>query len=74
MVTLAASVIPNTVLANAGRIVATGLIGQSFGVEYAQGAFHTFSGWIIFLFAFVGLVGVFGLIRIVGHIRRRRGA
>jgi exosortase len=74
MVVLAASVIPNTVLANAGRIVATGLIGRSFGVEYAQGVFHTFSGWVIFLFAFMGLFGVYGLIRLVSRIRRRRGA
>jgi exosortase len=73
MLTLAASVIPNTVIANAGRIVATGLIGRSFGAEYAQGVFHTLSGWIIFLFAFMGLVGVHGLIRFAGQIRRRRG-
>jgi exosortase len=73
MVILAASIIPNTVIANAGRIVTTGLIGQVFGVEYAQGAFHTFSGWVIFLFAFMGLAGVHGLITLAGRIRRRRG-
>jgi len=54
---LAASAIPITILANAGRVVATGLIGQWFGAEYAQGVFHSFSGWIIFLFAFLGLLG-----------------
>jgi len=61
---LVASVVPITVVANAGRIVATGLIGQYAGVEYATGVFHTLSGWVIFVIAFVGLLGIHGLIRI----------
>jgi len=73
MVVLVASVVPITVLANAGRIVTTGLIAQRFGVEYAQGFFHTFSGWVIFLFAFVCLLGVHSLIRFA-HVRRLRRA
>lgn len=55
---LVASAVPITVVANAGRIVLTGLIGQWFGVEYAQGFFHAFSGWLIFLVAIVCLFGV----------------
>ena len=34
------------------RIVLTALIGQWFGVRYAQGFFHAFSGWLIFVVAF----------------------
>jgi exosortase len=58
-----AAVVPITILANAGRVVITGLIGQSFGVEYAQGFFHTFSGWLVFVLAFVCLLGIHRVIR-----------
>jgi len=64
MAVLVAAVVPITVLANAARVVATGLIGQEFGIQYAQGFFHSFSGWVIFLFAFVGLLGVHGAVRL----------
>jgi exosortase len=59
---LIVSAIPITIIANAGRVVATGLIGQWFGVKYAQGVFHSFSGWVIFLVAFVSLLGVHTLV------------
>src|SRR5881628_1571198 len=47
-----------TMTANAGRVVITGLIGQWFGRQYAEGFFHMASGWIIFVFAFLCLVVV----------------
>lgn len=72
MVILAAAAIPITIVANAGRVVATGLIGQWLGPSYASGFFHSFSGWVIFLFAFAVLLGVHGLIRFIGSVRRRR--
>ena len=62
---LVASAVPITVIANAGRVVATGLVAQYVGVEYATGFFHAFSGWVIFLIAFAGLLGVHALIRLV---------
>lgn len=68
---LVAAALPITVVANAGRVVATGLIGQYVGIEYATGFFHGFSGWAIFLLACAGLLGVHGLIRVV---LGRRGA
>lgn len=68
---LVASAIPITVVANAGRVVATGLIGQWFGVDYARGFFHTFSGWVIFLLAFACLLGVQVLVQMVERRRRR---
>jgi exosortase len=58
-----ASAVPITILANAGRVVLTGVIGQSFGRAYAEGFFHTFSGWLIFVFAFVCLFGVHAALR-----------
>lgn len=73
-VALVATAGPITIVANAGRVVATGLIGQWFGVAYAQGFFHNFSGWVIFLFAFACLLGVHGLIQLAVARRPRRGA
>lgn len=55
--------IPITIFANAARVVATGLIGQWFGVEYASGFFHEFAGLAVYLFAVLGLAGVYGIAR-----------
>lgn len=63
--------VPITILANAGRVVATGLIGQWFGVDYASGFFHELAGWVIYLFAFLCLIGLHLLIRWVGRTRHR---
>jgi len=67
-----AAVVPITILANVGRVVITGLIGQWFGVEYAQGFFHTFSSWLVFVFAFLCLLGVHRTIRLVQGRRENR--
>jgi exosortase len=61
---LVASVFPITVIANAGRVVTTGLIGQYGRVDYAEGFFHGFSGWLVFLLAFACLLGVQRVIRL----------
>jgi exosortase len=64
MAVFVASVIPITILANAGRVVVTGLIAEWFSIEYAQGFFHTFSSWLVFVFAFVCLLGIHSVIRL----------
>jgi exosortase len=70
MAVLVASAVPITILANVGRVVSTGLIGQWFGVEYAAGFFHEFAGLVVYLFAVGCLVGVHSLIRLT----RRQGS
>lgn len=55
--------IPITIFANAARVVATGLIGQWFGVEYASGFFHEFAGLAVYSLAVAGLGGVYVLAR-----------
>ena len=72
MSVLVAATVPITVVANAGRVVATGLIGQWFGVEYARGFFHTLSGWAVFVLAFVSLLVVHGVIRLVPTRREKQ--
>lgn len=44
--------IPIAVLANGFRIVGTGLCVHYWSPDRAEGFFHTFSGWIIFLISF----------------------
>jgi exosortase/archaeosortase family protein len=65
--------VPITIFANAARVVATGLIGQWFGVEYASGFFHEFAGWVVYLFAFACLMGVHGLIQLTRRSIRTPG-
>lgn len=64
-----AATVPITILANAVRVVLTGLIGQQFGVEYATGFFHEFAGWIIYMFAFLCLLACHSLIRALSRRR-----
>jgi exosortase len=71
MLAFVLATVPITILANAGRVVATGLIGQWFGVDYASGFFHELAGWVIYLFAFLCLIGLHLLIRWVGRTRHR---
>ncbi len=67
-VAFVASTLPITIVANAGRVVLTGLIAQWLGVEYASGFFHEFAGWAIYMVAAICLLGVHALILVA---RRR---
>ena len=49
---LAAATIPIAIVTNGARVAGTGLAAQYYGPEAAQGFFHEFSGWAIFLAAF----------------------
>lgn len=71
MIIFVAATVPITILANATRVVLTGLIGQQFGVEYATGFFHEFAGWAIYVFAFVSLLATHSLIGAVSRRWRR---
>jgi exosortase len=54
-VVLTLSAIPVAVAANAARVAGTGVAAHYYGPEAAEGFFHTFSGWILFVVAFVML-------------------
>ena len=48
--------IPIAILANAVRVSGTGILAHHWGVEAAEGFYHTFEGWIVFIAAFVMLL------------------
>lgn len=57
-VLLACAAVPIAVAANGFRIVGTGLLVQYWDPEKAEGFFHTFSGWIIFVVSIAMLFAV----------------
>ncbi len=48
--------IPIAIAANAFRVSGTGVLVQYWGTEAAEGFYHTFSGWLIFVVAFILLL------------------
>ena len=51
------SCIPIAIFVNALRVTATGILANSYSASVAQGFFHGFSGYLLFLVAFGLLVG-----------------
>jgi exosortase len=52
---IALATIPIAVLANGMRVAGTGIAAHYYGSDAAEGFFHTFSGWLVFVVAFSGL-------------------
>jgi exosortase len=52
---IALSAIPVAILANALRVAGTGIAAHYYGPSAAEGFFHSFSGWIVFIAAFAML-------------------
>jgi len=55
--------IPVAIAANAARVAGTGLAAAWVGPQAAQGFFHSFSGWLVFVAAFCALIGCLRLLR-----------
>jgi exosortase len=53
---LAASAVPIAIVANGVRIMCSGVVGQRWGAEWAEGFYHLGSGVLIFLFSFLALI------------------
>jgi exosortase A len=61
-VVLVLSTFPIAIIANAARVSGTGILAHYYGDSVAQGFFHGFSGWILFVVAFVCLFVVGSLL------------
>jgi exosortase len=57
-VIIALAAIPIAIVANAARVAGTGLASELVSPAAAEGFFHTFSGWLMFVVAFAGLLAV----------------
>jgi exosortase len=55
-VVLAVAAVPIAIIANAARVAGTGLASQWISPAAADGFFHTFSGWLMFVVAFASLI------------------
>ena len=52
------SAVPIAILTNASRVSGTGVLSHYYGTQVADGFFHSFSGWAIYVVAFLLLFGV----------------
>lgn len=68
-VVLACSAVPIAVAANSFRIFGTGLLVQYWDPDKAEGFFHAFSGWLIFV---VSLILLFTVHRVINWIWKGR--
>jgi len=59
---------------NAARIAGTGLVGNYFGARWAEGFFHTFSGWVLFAGSLAVMVGVLSTLRVFERRGKIKGA
>jgi exosortase len=59
---IALSSVPVAILANAARVAGTGIAAHYYGPEAADGFFHEFSGWMVFIVAFVLMMALQRLI------------
>lgn len=57
-VILVSSAVPIAILTNAFRVSGTGVLAHYYGTEVADGFFHSFSGWAIYIVAFILLFGI----------------
>jgi exosortase len=71
-VLLALSAVPIAIAANGLRLVVTGLLVHYWSPAEAEGFFHAFEGWVIFVLSMVMLFGVHALMRRGKGIKLRR--
>ncbi|HYO92169.1 MAG TPA: archaeosortase/exosortase family protein, partial [Pyrinomonadaceae bacterium] len=55
---LVSSAIPIAILTNAARVSGTGVLAHFYGLQVADGFFHSFSGWVVYIVAFLLLFAV----------------
>jgi exosortase len=68
---LAISAVPIALVANAFRIWGTGVLAFLYGTQVAEGFYHTFAGWLVFVVAFVLLLSEGFLLSLLPDTRAR---
>lgn len=59
---IALSTIPVAIISNGARVAGTGIAAHRWGPTVAEGFFHEFSGWVVFMVAFLLMLGLQQLI------------
>ena len=72
-VILALAAIPIAIVANGLRVMATGMLGYYWDPDKAEGFFHTFSGWVIFIISLALLFSFHAMLRWAETKRTRAG-
>jgi exosortase len=72
-IVLLVATIPIAIIANASRVTLTGIISE-YKKEFAEGAYHTFEGWVIFMVALTAMIIVHQLINRAYSLFNRRKA
>jgi hypothetical protein len=62
------SAVPIAIVTNALRVSGTGVLAHYYGTEVADGFFHSFSGWVVYVAAFLMLFAFAWLLDRVGAI------
>jgi exosortase len=55
---IALSAIPVAILANGLRVASAGVAAHNYGTAGVEGLFHEFSGWVVFVIAFLMMLGL----------------
>jgi exosortase len=72
---LVASAVPIAIITNAARVSGTGILARYYGTKVADGFFHEFSGWVVYIVAFLMLFALGWLLDRAGRVvGRTRGA
>ena len=64
--------IPIAIVSNAIRIMGTGVLTYHFGPKAAEGFFHEFSGWVIFLAALILMFASHAILKRFGNRQEQR--
>jgi exosortase len=69
---LVLAAVPIAIVTNAARVSGTGVLARFYGTQVADGFFHEFSGWVIYVVAFLLLFGCGWLLDRFDPTRRGR--
>jgi exosortase len=70
-VVIALAAIPVAVITNGARVAGTGIAARYYGSVAAEGFFHEFSGWLVFVAAFALLLMIHRLLMLIAPDRPR---
>ena len=67
------SAVPIAIVTNAARVSGTGILARYYGTQVADGFFHEFSGWVVYIVAFMLLFAVGWLLDRIARRKKGKG-